>query len=264
MVFFPNLMRFINFILCIALIGLNAAAAVPQRIITASNVRVRSAPKVQAAEVTKLAFGTLAEEIAQSAQQETINQVQAYWYRLNLPDGKAGWVFGGLTRVFDPLNKERIYCDITTARLQQANLNLGAYIELDQFITRILPEVSEPELVAELKFTQLRALQRAVTQTDKTPAFEAWIKEQEANLVYGEPQGQWLVQSELFWQLTLEYQDLPIADEIAWTAAENMLPGECEGDAACHAEALKLTYARYLLLFPNGKHAADAQKKMTE
>jgi len=65
------------------------------------------------------------------------------------------------------------------------------------------------------------------------------------------------------WNLEAKYHTLPIADRIAWAAAENPLPSDCEGDEVCHffvfAPAIK-----YLSLHPNGAHAAEAVKSLNE
>lgn len=261
----PRLIRSGSIILLLCVLAnVSLAAVPPQRIVTASNVRMRSEPTTKAPEVTKLAFGTLAEEIGKSPQLETINQIQEYWYHLRLPDGTQGWVFGGLTRPFDFNARETIFREMVAARVQNENLNLGECIELYRFVERVIADVSDPAIAVELKFAQLRALQRSVMRFEQTPALDEWVKEQQANLVYGEPQGMWLVQSELFWQLAIEYQDMPVADDIAWAAAQNTLPGECEGDVTCTLSALNSTDGRYLLLYPAGRHVAETLTQLSE
>src|SRR5688572_18906069 len=55
------------------------------------------------------------------------------------------------------------------------------------------------------------------------------IRRNRKDIVYSDPAGQWFVRSDRFWNLAEKNKRRPFADDIAWTAAENPLPGECEG-----------------------------------
>jgi hypothetical protein len=48
------------------------------------------------------------------------------------------------------------------------------------------------------------------------------------------------------------------ADEIAWFAVGNGLPGECEGLVACYLVARNRLHGEYLRRHPGGVHAAEA------
>src|SRR5205085_5374358 len=65
-------------------------------ITTVSAMRVRTAPQVTADEVQRLKLGTVVQAIARSATQDTIGGKTGYWYRVDLPNGETGWLFGGL------------------------------------------------------------------------------------------------------------------------------------------------------------------------
>ncbi len=69
--------------------------------------------------------------------------------------------------------------------------------------------------------------------------------------------------SELLWRLEVEYHVLPIADRIAWAAAENPQPHDCEGDEVCHLFVFEGAI-KYLNLHPNGAHAGEAVKNLNE
>jgi hypothetical protein len=45
----------------------------------------------------------------------------------------------------------------------------------------------------------------------KDPAHRDWIKEHEDSLVYSEPAGQWLVRTDLYWELETRNRGNPIA-----------------------------------------------------
>jgi len=71
------------------------------------------------------------------------------------------------------------------------------------------------------------------------------------------------MRTELLWKLETKYHTLPISDRIAWAAAENEQPHDCEGDEVCHL----FTFAagvEYLRRHPNGAHAAEAVKNFNE
>jgi len=84
------------------------------------------------------------------------------------------------------------------------------------------------------------------------------LKRNEKDIVYSEPSGEWLVRSDRYWDLRKKYSKLPIAQEIAWTAANTSIPGECEGYAPCYVYAMRITDGEYLSLYPTGKYARKA------
>src|SRR6185436_4079948 len=76
--------------------------------------------------------------------------------------------------------------------------------------------------------------------------------------------GQWLVKSDLFWNLQKRYATLAIADQIAWEGARNYLPGECEGYIPCHLSSVNLTDGKYLKLYPKGAHVSESLDSIIE
>lgn len=96
------------------------------------------------------------------------------------------------------------------------------------------------------------------------PPHKAFIKKNEKDIVYSDPAGQYFVRSDRYWALHKKYQKLPIAEEIAWTASQNSLPGECEGYINCYVYKMTVTDGRYLQLYPNGKHASKAIASLVE
>ena len=92
----------------------------------------------------------------------------------------------------------------------------------------------------------------------KDPAHRDWIKKHEDSLVYSEPAGQWLVKADLYWELETRNRGNPIAEEIAWDGATAGIPGECEGYIPCYFAVFLLSDARYLDVYPNGRHSEEA------
>ncbi|HMO81243.1 MAG TPA: hypothetical protein PKD24_10670 [Pyrinomonadaceae bacterium] len=117
---------------------------------------------------------------------------------------------------------------------------------------------------AELKrLTDLRdSLNEIPFNAEQREPYASLIKEHEEEIVYNEPAGQWIVRSDRFWVLAEKYKDLPIADDIAWVAANNPLPGECEGFVNCYLHWMRITHGRYLEAFPEGKYREDALKEI--
>jgi hypothetical protein len=124
----------------------------------------------------------------------------------------------------------------------------------------------KPNASAELKrLTDLQAkLAKIPMDQHENEPYKSLLKKNEKLVVFSEPAGMWYVRSELFWDLQKRYNSLAIADDIAWVAAENPLPGECEGYINCNLYLLKETYVRYLKLYPKGKYSKKALKELTD
>jgi hypothetical protein len=106
----------------------------------------------------------------------------------------------------------------------------------------------------ELKLT----LERIVNEDYGKEPHKSFLDQNKDDLVFSDPSGEYYVRSERFWALSEKYRSLPIADRIAWTAAQNPLPGECEGDVLCYLDVTLITSGRYLDRFPNGKFVSEA------
>jgi hypothetical protein len=120
---------------------------------------------------------------------------------------------------------------------------------------------------AAAEFKRLLDLRRDLEEipfdgAEKEP-YKTLLAKNKNDVVYNEPAGQYIVESDRFWELSAKYKDLEIADEIAWQAAENPLAGECEGFLSCYAEWIRRTTGRYLELYPDGKHSSAALKEVS-
>ncbi len=108
------------------------------------------------------------------------------------------------------------------------------------------------------------ALRKIPMDRQNKEPHRSFLKRNDKDIVYSEPSGEWYVRSDRFWALQKKYKTLAIADQIAWTAAENQLPGECEGYIPCHLSVVRMTYGEYLSLYPNGKYSRKAVQKSVE
>ena len=65
------------------------------RITTVPAMRTRREPRISGEEILRLKLGTVVNTIARSINQDTHGGKTDYWYRVNLPNGKTGWLIGG-------------------------------------------------------------------------------------------------------------------------------------------------------------------------
>jgi hypothetical protein len=246
----------------------NFASQTKSRITIASNVRARALPNTSAEEVTKLQIGAIVQELEQSPAKEKIGNAEDYWYKIALPSGQEGWVFGSFTLPFAASNRTEIYKRIASERLKIKDANFADSADLARFMTIAMTEVADKNALAWLELARLLAMKQAgeaipIDKQEQAP-YKAWLKANESSLVYSEPSATWLVKSDLFWNLQKKYVALPIADQIAWEGAKNYLPGECEGYVPCHLGALNLMDGKYLKLYPKGAHAKEALASIIE
>ena len=71
-------------------------------------------------------------------------------------------------------------------------------------------------------------------------------------MVYSEPAGEWLIVPDVIWKIHDQYRDAAVAEDIAWLAVQNGLPGECEGYVPCDAQGMNTLDGEYLRRYPRG------------
>jgi hypothetical protein len=240
---------------------------VQPKITTVSAMRARRAPQTTAQEITRLKLGTVVNATARSSSQDTVGDKTDYWYRVDLPNGDTGWLFGGLLLDYNSNQREQLLRQIIEARLKAENTDFNDRQEIYNLAARSATEVKSVNARAEFELLKLLALATwAVTvpkdQNDKSP-YREWHKAHGAKVIPNEFAGGHNLRSELLWRLEAKYHTLPIADRIAWAAAENPQPHDCEGDEVCHLFVFEGA-VKYLNLHPNGVHAAEAVKNLNE
>jgi hypothetical protein len=245
-------------------VKLDAAQA---KITTVSSMRVRRAPQVSAEEMLRLKLGTVVSAIARSANQDTVAGKTDYWYRVNLPNGETGWLFGGLLLDYDARQRNELLRQIIEARLKAENTEFADRQEIYNLASNSVNEAKDTRPRAEFELLKLLALANWATTfpdnlSDKSP-YREWLRTHAAEVIHNEFGGGYNLRSELLWNLETKYHSLPIADRIAWEAAENPQPSDCEGDEVCHF-FLYEGAIKYLNLHPNGAHAAEALRGLTE
>ncbi len=237
------------------------------KITTVSAMRVRRAPLVTAEETRRLKLGTVVSAVARSANQDNIGGKTDYWYRVNLPNGQTGWVFGGLLLDYNASRREELLRQIIEVRLKAENTDFADRQEIYNLAASSIKEAKDTSTRAEFELLKLLALADWAMAfpsniQDKSP-YREWRKAHDAEVIPNEFGGGYNLRSELLWNLEKKYHSLPIADRIAWEAARNPQPSDCEGDEVCHFFRIEGEIT-YLSLHPNGAHAAEAIKDLTE
>jgi hypothetical protein len=230
-----------------------------QKITTASAVRARTAPDTAAAEVTRLKLGTVLSADARSAEQAEIGAKKDYWYRVALPGGQQGWVFGGLLADYDPARREEIVGRIVEERLKAETMSFDDGTDFYDFVQAALAGAGGASK-GELELARLHAVNFAAgamgTDDKGRPSKPEFAKAHEREIYYHELAGAWAVKSDAYWELEAKYHGTPLGDRIAWDAANALYPGEFF--------RLQDTDGRYLGLYPAGAHAAEALQNLKE
>ena len=245
-------------------VKLDAAQA---KITTVSAMRARKSPQIAADEMIRLKLGTVVNAVARSVNQDTVSSKTDYWYRVNLPNGATGWLFGGLLFDYDARRRTELLRQIIEARLKAENTDFADRGEIHNLAASAINEAKDANSRAEFELLKLLALANwgasfPYPPPDKSP-YREWQKAHAAEVVANEFAGGYNLRTELIWNLEKKYHSLPIAERIAWEAVQNPMPSDCEGDEVCgffrDAGSIK-----YLGLHPNGAHASEAVKSLTE
>ncbi len=247
-----------------------ASAAGGKRVTSASSVRVRATPSTSGTVVETLSIGVVLDEVGRSPAPQKVGSQEDYWYKVALPSGKQGWVFGGLTKAVDPNRLDTAYVEITRDRLANdvVALTFADWTDLVAFLDRAAGSVSSKEARGELEMARLVAVGNAlmatpIEQQNRAP-YKPWRDKLKTKVVYSEPAAQWLVEADEFWTVQSRYADTTVGDRLAWDAANASLPGECEGDVSCTLSAYNLTAGRYVKLYPKGQHTDEAIGRLVE
>ena len=239
-----------------------------QWITTASGVRARAGAEASAAEVTRLPIGTVLRQLDQEQRAATIGGKQDFWYHVALPQEKDGWVFGAFLKRFDAARKDAIYREIAATKAKAETGTFAEFSDLARFLSSVSAGITDRSAQAEVELWRWisvhRALENIPMEKLQQPEYQRFIKAMQPQITYSDPAGAWFIQADVLWNLQKKYADTPIAETIAWEAAQLPLPGECEGDLGCGLDYTLSTEGRYLQLYPNGKHSDAALTNLLE
>ena len=237
-----------------------AAAAKPEkasasRLTVAANVTLRALPSTTAATVAQLPLGT---ELVDAGPAD----LDRTWLRVKIADGREGWLRGNLTRTIDPAWRWPAFDRLIAERLGRKGDGFAAQAELVAFIDRVAPEYTDLEGRARIDLARLRAIQAALGSmpfdAGRREPYAAWIAARKSDVTYDAPAGRWILSSAPIWDLQTKHGATATADDIAWFAVTNGLPGECEGYLPCYLRWRNRLQGEYLRRQPNGRHAEEA------
>jgi len=228
-----------------------------QVIVMATDSRIRQQPKANSAQLSLVKIGKAL----------PVAEKNAAWYRVEYAEGKSGWISKTIVRNYETANRDEIYQEIADKYSKNKALDFATAAEVSEFLRTAQALVRKDALKADLGIKRLRILAHAMRAVPfgkaEQPPYKNFLKAHDKEVVYSEPSGQWLVRSELFWELYAKFTQLPIAEEIAWEAAQNPIPGECEGYVNCHLYLLRATDGEYLNFYPDGKYSKKALTNIT-
>ena len=235
------------------------------KITTVAALRARRAPQVAAEEIMRLKLGTVVSAIARSTNQDTIGGKSDYWYRVNLPNGETGWLFGGLLLDYDVRHRAQLLRQIIEGRLKAERTEFADRQQIYDLAANSIAEAKDANTRAEFELLKLLALANWAESLpnnlkDKWP-YREWHRAHDPETIENEFGGGYNLRTELLWNLETKYHALPIADRIAWEAANNPQPSDCESDEVCDF-FLTEGDIKYLSLHPAGAHAAEAVKEL--
>lgn len=229
-------------------------------IVTTFSVPVRSQANPSAATISNVKLGTILK----------VTEKNPAWYKVQYSAGgksETGWISANAVNDLNAAAKQELYRQIVE-RNYKPQMDFESSAEFYEFTSRVGRELDETEKSAEIELKRLMALRVALktipADRRETAPYKDFLKAREKEIVYNEPAGQWLVVSNEFWNLHEKYKKLPVSDIIAWEAANNPLPGECQGYVNCYLFDMRMRFGEYLNLHPNGKHSAEALKNMTD
>jgi Bacterial SH3 domain len=240
------------------------AVAAQTRLTSASNVRLRSEPATDAAIVASLPLGAELHPTAQSQ--------DGAWIHVRTGSGPEGWVLGSLTREVPEAQYLRVAEEIIKDRLARQGDGFPARVELVAFIERSMERDGPPEARARLALVRLKALDATLetlppSRQPWSPAMESWVRAravEDGEIGYDEPAGQWMLMNAFIFRLHDAHRGSAVADEIAWFAVLNGLPGECENFLACMVEGTDRLDGEYLRRHPGGAHVGEAVQQIVE
>src|SRR4030095_14508473 len=113
------------------------------KITTVSAMRARRGPQVAAEEIMRLKLGTGVSSVGGSTNQDTIGGKSDYWYRVNLPNGETGWLFGGLLLDYDIRRREQLLRQIFEGRLKAENTDFADRQEIYNLAVSSIAEAKD-------------------------------------------------------------------------------------------------------------------------
>ncbi len=237
-------------------------SAAPERqiVVAVTGGLIRSAPKGKI--LSETSIGTRLVAISQ----------KSGWDEVRLDDGsneekaKTGWISQTITKPYDSANPGVQSQNIVEKYYSRKEINFKTAVQLFEYLPGAADDAKTYEVGGDLRLKSLIALSLALKaipfgKSETTP-YKEFLTRYSNYVVYSEPAGEWYVKSERFWELHERYKTHKIGELIAYKAAENPLPGECEGYINCYLYSLRATDGEYLNFYPSGKYSKQSLKNI--
>ena len=223
-----------------------------QIIVTAANVTVRQSASAKSARLASAKLGKIL----------TVVQKGSSFHQVEYENGKDGWIAATYTRDFEVDKRETLYREIGDKYLKTKTFDYANAAEVTDFLRTAQAFVKTDKARADLAFKRLRFIAAALKAIPSGKGgqfpYKTFIKANERDIVFSEPSAEWYVRTESLWELHEKFIKTPPAEEIAWTAAQTPVPGECEGYINCYLYNIRAQDGEYLNFYPNGKYAQKA------
>lgn len=223
----------------------------PQIIVSVTSARLRSEPNTSSETLQYLKIGAIYPVLDQNPG----------WYRVRVGSEKTGWISNTVSQSFSSAKRVEIYQAIAAKYSKQA-MDFTTASQLYDFLTTAEKQITNRRQLGDIGYKRLLALQAAlkkvpIDKQDKEP-YKSFLKGKDKEIIFSDPSAEYYVISDLFWDLHDKNKGLPIGEDIAWSASQNTLPGECEGYVNCYLHTLRVTYGEYLNFYPAGKYSKKA------
>lgn len=231
---------------CLWLLLPSLPAQQPQVMTTAPNVRLRATPDLN---------GEVVREEPLASVHNVEARVPGGWLKVGF-----GYLREELTAPFTSADRVDVLEKIVRAQLQKEGAGFEAWNQVLALTGRYAVRSADRETQARFALYELQALRGAADAAGglfRTP-FAFRLGDASDVFVNHEPAGQWIIRHDYIVAVHDEFKDTAAADDILWFAAENGLPGECEGDPSCYATLANRLYGEYLRRYPSGRHVDAA------
>ena len=237
--------------------------AISEIIVSVTNGRVRSRPSLKSSILKEMKIGTRLQKLDETKG----------WYKVELSSqtesqtAKTGWISKTISNNFDQNSPDPIFQTISDKYFKRRSLSFRTASQLFEFLGPAADDAKTFEVGGDLRLKRLLALSKAIGNINynqsESSLYKEFLSATAEDVVYHEPAGMWIVRSARFWELHNRYKSYKVGEKIAWHAAKNPLPGECEGYVVCHVSYLRQTSGEYLNFYPSGKYAKQALTDIT-
>ncbi len=229
-----------------------------QIIVAVTKGRVRSGPSLKSKILKESSIGTRFPVLEEKNGWSKIQFTQS----TEGDEAKTGWISNTITKKYDSSKPGVIYQEIANKYFRRKKMSFSTAKELYTFLPKAADEAKTFDVGGDLRLKSLVALSIALKSIrpdmgNKSP-YKEFLTTHKGDVIYSEPSGEWYVRSEKFWELHERYKKHKVGEKIAWQAAGNPTPGECEGYINCHLYRLRITHGEYLNFYPNGSHSKSA------